>query len=136
MKDLKTIQVAQQLTKNLMWLERSNPLLSIEELKEEGIRMSGRIAEQYGKVKDLWDAELGKMKSLEIILRYLVGVEMDTICATMKAPKVLPRGRVAHSRQGVLATLGSAYSSDLSSAMRRGRAEELGGGSRRGLHIA
>lgn len=136
MKDLKTIQVAQQLTKNLMWLERSNPLLTIPELLKYGTSISERIMNQYLQVKELWQNELQNMKTLEMILRYLQHCELDTICSTQKAPVAPPRWREAPTRGRRLTTLGRGYDSDLSLPMARGRAENLGGGSRRSLHTA
>jgi len=60
MKELRTIQVAEQLVKNLMWLERSNPLLTTEELLEFGCTYSDRLRAQYDQVRDYWHNELDR----------------------------------------------------------------------------
>lgn len=129
MKDLRTIQVAEQLTKNLMWLERSNPLLTIPELLEFGCTMSERIMGQYTQIRDFWANEIGRMRTLEMMMRYLIRCELDTISATKAAPRALTRGREAHPSERALTTLGRCYNSDPSLPMARGRAEILGGGS-------
>lgn len=126
---MRTIQVAQQLIKNLMWLERSNPLLTITELMAYGCRISERVSKQLDQIRDFWDSELSKMKNLEMMMRYLINSEIDTISTTMRAPEALPSGRNAPTRLRRVTTLGRGYDSDLSLAMPRGRAEDLGGGS-------
>lgn len=129
MKDLRTIQVAQQLTKNLMWLERSNPLLPISELLAFGCQHYGRIREQYLQIEDFWMNDFGRMKTLEMMMRYLLRCELDTISAAMAAPTIQAKAREEGSRERALSTLGRGYKLDLSLAMPRGRAELLGGGS-------
>lgn len=98
MKNLNEIFAAERLIKNLMWLERRNPLLSPKELLEAGCRYSERIQEQANAAGDEFRNEVLPMKTLEMMLRYLVHCELDVISKTKAAPKVLPRGREAHPR--------------------------------------
>lgn len=129
MKDLRTIQVAQQLTKNLMWLERSNPLLPISELLEFGCSHYDRIRAQYLQVENFWTNDCGKMKTLEMMMRYLLRCELDTISTAMAAPTIQAKAREEGKRERALTTLSRGYVLDLSLPMARGRAEILGGGS-------
>lgn len=129
MKDLRTIQVAQQLTKNLMWLERSNPLLPISELLAFGCQHYDRIRAQYLQIEDFWTNDCGKMMTLEMMMRYLLRCELDTISTAMAAPTIQAKAREEGKRERALTTLSRGYVLDLSLPMARGRAEILGGGS-------
>lgn len=98
MKNLNEIFAAERLIKNLMWLGRRNPLLSPRELLEAGCQYSERIREQLALSGDDFLNEVLPMKTLEMMLRYLVHCELDVISKTNAAPKVVPRGREAHPR--------------------------------------
>lgn len=129
MKNLNEIFAAERLIKNLMWLERRNPLLTPRELLSAGCKFSDRIREQLTQSGEEFHNEVLPMKSLEMMLRYLVHCEVDVISKTMAAPKMEYCGRGENKLARTFTTLGRGFSSDLSLAMPRGRAEILVGGS-------
>lgn len=129
MKNLQEIFAAERLVKNLMWLERRNPLLSPRELLESGCKFSDRIREQLTQSGEEFLNEVLPMKTLEMMLRYLVHCELDVISSTMSAPKMEYCGRGESKMARTFTTLGRGNSRDLSLPMARGRAEDLGGGS-------
>lgn len=129
MKNLNEIFAAERLIKNLMWLGRRNPLLSPRELLEAGCQYSERIRDQLTQSGDEFRNEVLPMKTLEMMLRYLVHCELDVISKTNAAPKMEYCRRGENKLARTLTTLGRSYKSDLSLPMARGRADLLGGGS-------
>lgn len=129
MKNLNEIFAAERLIKNLMWLERRNPLLTPKELLKAGCQFSERIQEQVTQAGDDFMNEVLPMKNLEAMLRYLVHCELDVISAAKAAPKM----KVCSGRENTMGRaftmLGRGISRDLSLPMARGRADLLGGGS-------
>lgn len=88
MKNLQEIFAAERLIKNLMWLERRNPLLSPKELLKAACQYSDKFKEQLTQCGDTFQNEVMPMKTLHIMLRYLVQKELDTIAETKTAPKL------------------------------------------------
>lgn len=129
MKNLQEIFAAERLIKNLMWLERRNPLLTPRELLEAGCKFSDRIREQLTQSGEEFLNEVLPMKTLEMMLRYLVHCELDVISKVNAAPKMEYVSRGDNKMARTFTTLGRGFSRDLSLPMARGRAENLGGGS-------
>lgn len=128
---MQEIFAAERLIKNLMWLERRNPLLTPKELLKAGCQYSERIQEQVTQAGEGFMNEVLPMKNLETMLRYLVHCELDVISATKAAPKMEYCGRGDNKMARTFTTLGRGISRDLSLPMARGRADLLGGGSHR-----
>lgn len=131
MNNLELLKVAEQLVKNLMWLEVGNPLLTSEELLTFGIKYSCRMAQQYNDIKDIWTNEIGKMKSLTAMLRYIQDAQLSIICSLYAPPYIETKASEQSGQLRKPQILAGVEYSDLSLPMARGRSKELGGGSRR-----
>lgn len=130
------LRVAEQLVKNLMWLEVGNPLLTSEELLTFGIKYSCRMAQQYNQIKDIWTNEIGKMKSLTAMLRYIQDAQLSIICSLYAPPYIETEPNEQSGQLRKPQILAGVEYNDLSLPMARGRSKPHGGGSRRGKKTA
>lgn len=131
MNNLELLKVAEQLIKNLQWLEVGNPLLTKDELLTFGVSYSERMREQYETVKDFWRNDCGHIKTLSAMMRYVLDRQLELVCSLYKPPYIEPQDGTSESKLRKVQILSGVEYSDLSLAMPRGRSKELGGGSRR-----
>lgn len=130
MNELELLRVAEQLVKNLQWLEVGNPLATIDQLLRFGIAYSDRIKWQYDTVKDRYLNEWRQVKTLGALLRVIQDEQLRVVCTICRPPYIELEDGEDNGTLRRVQSLSGAYSNDLSLTMSRGRSKKLGGGSR------
>lgn len=121
MKDIEQVKASESLLKNLMWLERGNPLANHYELLETGLSISQRIRELYKMSGEFYANEVLPFKTLSAAMRYVIEREIEYAVGQQQPPRIMADQEQNKSVEKAFTTLSRGDKLSFTIAMQSGR---------------